>query len=293
MSAIRALLKKMYHQYYRPFKAAREKKHLRKQIAETTLSANCPFEIEAKLLRAIDFKNSSMLDVGANVGFYSAALEDVFGPDHVYLFEPLPSLNKGLKDRFPKSRVFDLALSNATGRQKIRVPIIKGTLYDTRATLNDHQETGQTGAKEVEINLKPLDEIADTELSGPVGLIKIDVEGHELQVIEGAIKTIAKHHPLMLVEIEARHHQYPIEDIFRKIERLGYAGYFVSIGEYELKPVALFDQSRDQNPEAFEAREFSKYLNNFFFVHRDKEAEFTRSVKATLGTEKARALTAA
>lgn len=116
MSAFRALLKKLYYRYYRPFKAGQEKKRLRKQITETTLSANCPFEIEAKVLRAIDFKNSSMLDVGANVGFYSAALEDVFGPDHVYLFEPLPSLYQGLKERFPKSRVFDLALSNAAGR---------------------------------------------------------------------------------------------------------------------------------------------------------------------------------
>ncbi|WP_148863904.1 FkbM family methyltransferase [Marinobacter fonticola] len=292
MSALRTLLKKMYYRYYRPFKSSREKKHLRKQITDTTLSANCPFEIEAKLLRALDFRNSSMLDVGANVGFYSAALEDVFGAEHVYLFEPLPSLNKALRDRFPKSRVFDLALSNMTGRQKIRVPIIKGTLYDTRATLNDHQETGQTGAKEVEISLKPLDEVVDRELDGPVGLIKIDVEGHELQVIEGAIRTITEYHPLLLVEIEARHHKYPIEDIFRKIESLGYAGYFVSIGEYGLKRVALF-HNRDQNPEAFEAREFSKYLNNFFFVAHEKEAEFVRSVRSTLATEKARFLEAA
>lgn len=138
-----------------------------------------------------------------------------------------------------------------------------------------------------------MDEIADTELDGPVGLIKIDVEGHELQVIEGAIKTIAKHHPLMLVEIEARHHPYPIEDIFRKIEGLGYVGYFVSIGEYELKPVALFDQSRDQNPAALEAREFSKYLNNFFFVAQEREAEFVRSVKASLEAEKAMSMKAA
>lgn len=286
MSFLKALFQSIYRKYWGFYKAKVKRRRLRKKLVEQKLSTEYPFEIEAKLLRAIDFKDSVMLDIGANLGFYSAALEDIFGPDKIYLFEPLPELYQKLKYRFRESKVFDIALSNTSGRQKISVPIINGRLYKTRATLNNHNEIDQTGSKDIEISLRPLDFLVNDEIEGHIGLIKIDVEGHELQVIEGATDTIKGHQPLLLVEIEARHHSYPIEDIFRQIEGLGYSGFFVDIAEFRIKPVSEFDTHRDQNESAFKSRRFQIYLNNFFFVPHGREAEFVSQIEKVLEQEK-------
>jgi FkbM family methyltransferase len=45
-----------------------------------------------------------------------------------------------------------------------------------------------------------------------VGFIKIDVEGHELAVINGATTLLTTQRPLLLIEIEARHHRLPRND---------------------------------------------------------------------------------
>lgn len=289
MSSLKALWEFIYRQQWGFYKAQIKRRRLRKKITEQNLSTEYPFEIEAKLLRAVDFKDSVMLDVGANLGFYSAALEDIFGPEKIHLFEPLPELYQKLKYRFRNSKVFDIALSNTTGRQEISVPLINGKLYKTRATLNDHNETDQTGSEKFEINLRPLDAIVQAEIEGPIGLLKIDVEGHELQVIEGATGTINRHQPLMLVEIEARHHRYPIEEIFRQIENLGYSGFFVDIAEYMIKPVSEFDTQRDQNESFLKSRSFGRYLNNFFFFPDAQKAELVSLISDILEKEKSAA----
>lgn len=286
MTSLQAFFKSIYREQWGFYKAKVKRKRLRKKLVEQTLSTEYPFEIEAKLLRAIDFKESVMLDIGANLGFYSAALEDIFGPEKMYLFEPLPELYQKLKYRFRESHVFDIALSNTSGRQKISVPIINGKLYKTRATLNNHNEIDQTGSEDIEISLRPLDSIVKNEIEGHIGLIKIDVEGHELQVIEGATDTVKEHQPILLVEIEARHHSYPIEEIFQQIESLGYSGFFVDIAGFRIKPVSEFDTQRDQNESAFKSRMFQIYLNNFFFVPRGRESEFVSQITKVLEQEK-------
>ena len=41
--------------------------------------------------------------------------------------------------------------------------------------------------------------------TSPVGFIKVDVEGHEEEVIDGGFRVIARDHPVLLIEIEERH----------------------------------------------------------------------------------------
>ena len=57
---------------------------------------------------------------------------------------------------------------------------------------------------------------------GDVGFIKIDVEGHETEVIDGASELIARCRPIMLVEIEEVHSGKPVRVVINEIERHGY-----------------------------------------------------------------------
>ena len=118
-----------------------------------------------------------------------------------------------------------------------------------------------TQVEKIPISVRTLDEFAIPN----VGFLKIDVEGLELDVLEGAIKTISRDRPAMLIEIEQRYHpERSITDIFDRLGALGYRGYFVL--NRRLHSIAHFDVHRmqtalhDSSPD---------YVNNFLFLTRE------------------------
>ena len=268
-----------------PVGSTRKKSRLRRELMQRPVTPDCPFDPEAKLLRSIGVK-PAMLDVGANTGKYSTVLEDVVGAGNLYLFEPLPQLATQLRRKFRKSHVYNVALSESDGVQRIRVPYIDGKRFDTRATLSSYTEPGSTGSEDVQVQVCTLDGMADDLPLDAVGFIKIDVEGHEHAVLEGATQTIARSRPLLLIEIEARHHAFPITDIFSKVGGLGYRGYYVDPAALALYPTSRFDVQRDQNQEDLVARRFGRYLNNFFFVPEEQERDFVTRAVEFLDAEK-------
>ena len=226
VARIKHSLKQIYNVLFGSLVTRKEKAALREKVMALPITSSYPFDVEAKLLRSIGIEPSVMLDIGANTGFYSAILEDIVGSANLHLFEPLPHLHQYLKQHFKKARVFDFALSDKEGSQSIRIPFIDGKRFDTRATLNRHVEPNQTGFDEIEVRFFPLDTVAKKAQFGPIGFIKIDVEGHELEVLNGGAETINRFKPLILIEIESRHHKFPIERIFSRIKGMGYKGLF-------------------------------------------------------------------
>jgi hypothetical protein len=119
----------------------------------------------------------------------------------------------------------------------------------------------------------PLQTLDSYRFEG-VSLIKIDVEGHEYSVIEGAAKTITSSRPALLIEIEQRHIHRPIADVFEKIRGFCYQGFFM--GVLGLTSLEEFDVARHQSMENF-GTEKAPYINNFLFLHRDrlKDGEYS------------------
>ena len=76
--------------------------------------------------------------------------------------------------------------------------------------------------KKVPIKMKKLDDI---EIRNKIGLIKIDVEGHEKNVIQGGIETVKNNKPVLLVEIEERHTKTSITEIITFINSIGYKAF--------------------------------------------------------------------
>lgn len=258
---------------------------MRSKIDRTPLALCSTFDPEAKLLRRIGVE-PAIFDIGANTGIYSALLEDLVGPQNVYLFEPLPHLHKLLKRKFKRSHVFNCAVSDREGEQIMRIPYIKGHRLDTRASLNAHAERDQTGCDEVTIVSSCLDTIVERIRPPSIGLIKMDVEGHELELLRGARHTLHRYKPLVLIEIEVRHHEFPIETIFAEFDEMHYKGFYVDPATCALLSIGGFCASRDQREEDLKTRNFMRYLNNFFFVHEDSEAAFCAKVAAFLEAEK-------
>ena len=77
-----------------------------------------------------------------------------------------------------------------------------------------------------------------------VKFLKVDVEGHEAAMIDGAEDTLRRCRPTVLIEIEQGLNDRPISDLFERFESLGYSGWFRRSRQWV--PLSTFDLERDQ-----------------------------------------------
>jgi FkbM family methyltransferase len=221
-------------------------------------------ESELYFLRKL-LKNHSKrraIDIGANRGLYTYALSQIF--EQVESFEPQPSCNQVIRDyskNNPKVTIHTSALSNASGNIRLHIPIIRGRVNTTLATGCASITPPSCEHTVLEVPMKTLDEYNFKD----VNFIKIDVEGHEMEVIEGGRENISKWHPILLIEIEQRHLvDVPIGNTFNKIIGLGYDGFFLQ--NNRLVEISLFDTKVHQNLSSHKR----EYINNFIFKPKEK-----------------------
>ena len=199
-------------------------------------------------------KKRRFLDIGANVGIYSYYFKNIF--KKIDAFEPLSDITHLLKSISNESlKVHNVALSNKTGELKFYIPLMNGKPFPPLASLNKRDCECEVRTVKVEtVDFYDFDD---------VDLIKIDVEGHEQSVIEGAVKVINKNKPLLIVEIEQRHIKKDINDVFDFIIGLNYSGFFLLNGR--LTPLTKFSYEANQKPFLDDVLS-SQYINNFIFI---------------------------
>lgn len=210
-------------------------------------------EIELSFLSDFVDPQKRSIDVGANVGIYSYALARLGST--VESFEPLAECAAVISAFVhPRINVHCMALSDSNKEMIIHIPVLDGHPNAPLASLEHGPENG--GHRRVQV--RKLDSFGFSD----VGFIKIDVEGHERRVIQGALETLRNSRPILLVEIEQRYHaNEPIENIMSDICALGYKGGFYRDGQY--LPLSEFSLTRHQE---LEDRNTSPYVNNFFFT---------------------------
>lgn len=95
-------------------------------------------------------------------------------------------------------------------------------------------------------------------------IIKIDVEGHELKVINGGMKTLAASKPNLILECEAQQvGRDAVKETFDLLFSVGYNGYFFYKGEkIDLRN---FIPEKHQ-PENYVGKKSKEYCSNFFFT---------------------------
>ena len=209
------------------------------------------------------------VDVGAHFGVYSLALARRVGKrGRIISVEPITEDARMLERaartlRLPIS-VVEAALSNTEGEATLRVPLLGGAQKTALSTLErEAQAAGATGVEERTVPLRTLDRVLE-DIDLPVSFIKIDVEGHELSVLEGAKATLAQHRPNLMVEINDDLAGRPINEVFARIESMGYRGEFLEKGQY-WRPLAAFDVEEHQRNAS--GNVLSKaYVNNFVFL---------------------------
>lgn len=156
-------------------------------------------EVLGKFLKEyvhLDF-DSTAVDVGANIGNHSVFLAGLFS--NVLAFEPNP-------------QVFALLQLNTLGRQIIPLNYGLSNIASNRILSIDRENLGASritgddvdsdsnSLNTLGIEVCRLDDVAEIDASKTISLIKIDVEGHELAVLEGAVRIIERERPVIVFE---------------------------------------------------------------------------------------------
>lgn len=220
------------------------------------------FEPELLLLKDFIKQGDVVFDVGANAGEYTYVFEKLAGAAYVHSFEPIPKLFTELRRLFPKVNLHKIALSDKEEITQFKIPIIDGSKFETRGKLDiDYLEPGEVSSELIEVECKTLDLFVTQNNIERLDFIKIDVEGHELKVLKGADKCIKQFRPIMLVEIEQRHHPFAINKIFDHIKSLGYQIQFYDLNSLQLKSISEVNIVSDQD---YRKIKTSDYINNFW-----------------------------
>ena len=227
-------------------------------------------EPELKLIDRFRSKDLCAIDVGGNYGMYTFYASRRFST--CYTFEPLPYFEPIYTQGFKNQNIVwkQVALSDKEETAVMRTPTCdRGySTIDSRNQLEGKVDESD-GIDIVEVKTARL----DTFEIKSVGFLKVDVEGHELEVLRGAAQTIGSSKPVILVEVEERHREGSVKGVAALLADMGYDCYFLL--NKVLQPFSLFKMELHQNPE------FKRdYIRNFLFIHQENNAAYTDFIKA-------------
>jgi len=211
---------------------------------------------ELRLIETLADPQRVALDVGANLGLYTYFLARACR--HVYAFEPNPNPLRALRHVADRNvTVLATALSDESGEAELAVPRGRKGWTNNGAALDRHFP-----GRSITLRV-PCRRIDDLGIAD-IGFIKIDVEGHEWAVLEGARETLARDKPALMVENEYSHTGGKFAEVFRLLESLGYAGYFLDGGV--LQPLARFSVATHQIEPLKPGGDKRRYVRNFIFL---------------------------
>jgi FkbM family methyltransferase len=208
---------------------------------------------EMGLLKFIVDPKRICLDVGANLGLFTYFLSR-YSP-HVYAFEPNPIPLRVLRYVADKNvTVLQMALSDKTGEAELVVPKGRKGWSSNGASIEYDEGEGRV----VKVPGSRIDDLDYKD----IGFIKIDVEGHEKSVLEGAQETLARDRPNLFVENEFTHAGEGVADVFDMMKALDYDGFALIDGVFS----NISRLSLEEHQINAERGAQGSYVKNFVFI---------------------------
>jgi FkbM family methyltransferase len=231
-------------------------------------------DVQLQVIERVVRRGDVVFDIGASRCFFAERFVQLVGRHGlVRAFEPnherrpdLDALRRGRRNVF----THDIALSDETADRRLQIPVIDGRRYAGSASLAPVRERRERYGVQFEgrpVHVEPLDAVVGPD-HPRVSFMKIDVEGHELNVLRGGKRTIETSKPVLMIEIEQRHQETSVTEVFDHVLAYGYEGYVVHPNG--LRVLETFDVERDQV--RFYDGEYRTviadrgYLNDFLFA---------------------------
>ena len=235
------------------------KSRLYKNLIQLTRDNVFERNVEPELLWLKEFlpQKAVFLDIGAGIGNYVYYLDYILFPENIYAFEP----NKKL---FPKINFEPLALSDKTETSTLSFPIIDTEELFEKATLKEiAPENEAIKIYTQKVQSMRLDDWINSKEISRLDFIKIDIVGQELNLLNGAKKTINHYKPTLMIKIEQEFHQENIWEVISKIVKFGYTAHYLHREKFGLEP--LTPEILTQQNTIF-AKNDSRYIKNIIFI---------------------------
>lgn len=206
------------------------------------------------VFRALVREGATAFDVGTHIGYVSLLFSRLVGPTgRVVSFEPgennLPYTRTNLGPRpnvtliekavGPRSGTASFYLEDLTGQNNSLVEHYEGLDATARTSVRPE-------VREVTVPMTSVDDYV-AESGRVPDFIKVDVEGFELGVLEGARHTLQTRRPMLMVEVGSN----ATAEVFQLMRELGYAGY---------------------RPDGVLVRTDADRVENTFFLHPESHA---------------------
>lgn len=185
---------------------------------------------EKKILNNL-FKNESMIyfDVGANLGSNTKLLKKIFGKNlEVHAFEPSRVSYKKLKKYHPDIILNNVAVSNFVGKSNFFERSIS-----SQSSMNIRENHPLKNVKnEYSVEVITLDQYIQSKNINKINFLKIDTEGDDFKVLQGAIN-ILKNIEVNLIKVECLFNSNNLQDesefnkIFNLLSSLNYKIYSI------------------------------------------------------------------
>jgi len=174
------------------------------------------------------WKPRTVMDIGAYNGRVAAGLAALYQPDFIGLVEPQPEMIRilGQFSLAPKQKIFPCALGREQGRAKLNrlASAASSTLLEPAAHLESEYRRDMSIFEAIDVEIRTLDDILEECEITNIDLMKIDVEGYELEVFAGGTMALRRT-SLIVVEaafFEAQKGRPLFKDIYEYLAEKGF-----------------------------------------------------------------------
>ncbi|HEX2023638.1 MAG TPA: FkbM family methyltransferase [Acidimicrobiales bacterium] len=162
------------------------------------------------VLRALEpvvADGSVCFDVGANIGLYSLGLSQLTPNGRVFAFEPSPGAFEWLRRNLTANGVTNVEAVHGAASDRVGTIAFHDVAFFTAGSFTAEEgsylDSEAVGSTLVEVPCTTLDAFVESSGVERVDVLKIDVEGAELAVLEGAERTLAEHQPTVVMEFNS------------------------------------------------------------------------------------------
>lgn len=190
--------------------------------------------------RALIKPGDTVFDIGGDAGYYTLLFAKAVGPmGKVIVFEPIPKGQERIMENvrlngFQNVELIDLALGSAPGSFVLEKPF-----EDSRINLGKTTPT----ADDILVKVVRLDTLAAERGLPRADLIKIDVEGAEMEILRGMDEYVAKHHPAFVIELHPDllpQFKASVEDVLSWLTQRGYTMTALDAGDISTTTATTF-----------------------------------------------------
>lgn len=225
---------------------------------------------ETALMVALAQGKSRFLDIGANVGWFSLNMAAALNPADrlVYALEPVKgsfdtlTANIALNGLQEVIQAFNLGAGDRTGELRFSVP---GSVPGAASMIDLHPDWP---SEEQVCRVTTIDLFLAGQAAGKIDIVKCDVEGAELMVMQGASRMLSHDRPVLLLEILRKWSKafgYHPNDVIALLAQQGYDCW--GVGKGSIRPMTTVDEDTEET--------------NYLFLTEDHASE--RAILKTFG----------